>query len=123
MEALVKDYWKAFQIQDYDLLYSLFQEDARITWPNTKEQFDRETFCAINRQYPGNWKETIQHITMLDTQEWLSEVLVEGENISFYAISIFTIQNDKIQHIREYWSANEEPPAWRKAYLNARKSQ
>ena len=57
MENLVIAYWKAFQTQDYDLLDSLFQEDARIEWPNTKECFDRETFCAINRAYPGQWKE------------------------------------------------------------------
>lgn len=39
----------------WDQIAMLFQEDAKIYWPNTEEEFDVHTYIRVNKNYPGAW--------------------------------------------------------------------
>ena len=50
----------------------------------------------------------------------ISETMVKGQEVSFLAIGFFTIQGGKITALREYWTAVEAVPEWRKELLKSR---
>lgn len=116
MQNIVHAYWNAIHELRFDDLRELFHTTAVITWPNTEEVFTVDEFIYVNRVYPGAWDEEVLQVYEIGTT-LISEAMVTGKELSFLAISIFTIQDGKITSLREYWSAVEEAPKWRKQLL------
>ena len=98
MQSIVHAYWNAIHELRFQDVRELFCDTAEITWPNTEE---------VLKCY-----ETGDMI--------ISETMVKGQEVSFLAIGFFTIQGGKITALREYWTAVEAVPEWRKELLKSR---
>ena len=103
----------------FDDVRALFSETAVITWPNTEEVFTLDEFIAVNEAYPGEWDEEVLQCYKAEDRI-ISETMVKGKEVSFLAIGFFTIQEGKITALREYWTAVEAAPEWRKELLKSR---
>lgn len=112
-KELAYSFWNMMSEQRFEDLKALFHEEALIAWPNTKETFTVEQFIKANAAYPGTWVETVEQIYEIENGI-ITETLVDDHQISFYAISIFEIKDEKIHRLKEFWSDNGEAPDWRK---------
>lgn len=112
-KQIIYKFWEVMASCEFSQLSTLFNDTAIIEWPNTKECFHVDEFIKINQYYPGKWKETILNLHQFD-DKIISETLIHNPNISFIAISIFTIKDSKIIYLKEYYSENGEMPLWRK---------
>lgn len=114
-ENLVKRFWNLMSDGMFDEVGELMTEDAEVRLPNTREIFiGRDKYINFNKMYPGRWIITLDRIFSKDDIV-VSAVMVEAEDrsISFYATSFFTIKDNLIIEIVEYWGDNGEPPKWR----------
>ena len=112
-------YWNAIHQLRFQDVRELFCDTAEITWPNTEEVFTLDEFIAVNEAYPGEWEEEV--LKCYETGDMIiSETMVKGQEVSYLAIGFFTIQGGKITALREYWTAVEAVPEWRKELLKSR---
>jgi hypothetical protein len=113
-EEVVKKYWKLFDEAKFAEAGELMVPHAVIRWWNTREEFkERDKFIEANRMYPGRWKINIERLECIGDLV-ISVVKVAGADISFYATSFFTLKEQLIVQIDEYWGENSEAPEWRR---------
>lgn len=110
----VRAYWRAVLRQDPAEMRPFFHPDAVIRWHATGEQFTVEAFLHATCTYPGQWVGVVQRCIRLpgeiQTVTFVSNT--EGTH-SAYAVSIFTLQGDRIAALDEYWADVAPPPPWR----------
>ena len=114
-EDIVIKFWGFMSDAMFDGVGELIEKDANVWLPNTREVFrGRDKYIIFNKKYPGRWIITLDKIFSKDDMV-ISAVKVESEDkaINFYATSFFTIKNNLIHEITEYWGENNEPPIWR----------
>lgn len=114
-EIIVKKFWTLMSEGKFDEVGELMKENAEVWFPNTREVFKgRDRYINFNKKYPGRWIITIDKILFKEDMV-VSAVKVESEDktSSFYATSFFTIKDNLISEITEYWGDNGEPPKWR----------
>ncbi|MBU5312180.1 nuclear transport factor 2 family protein [Tissierella carlieri] len=114
-EYIVKKFWALMSDGMFDEVGELMEEDAYVWLPNTREVFKgRDKYINFNKKYPGRWIITLDKIFSKD-EIVVSAVKVEAEDksSSFYATSFFTVKDNLISEIAEYWGDNGEPPQWR----------
>ncbi|WP_353093201.1 nuclear transport factor 2 family protein [Tissierella praeacuta] len=114
-ERIIEKFWTLMSDGMFDEVGELMQEDANVRLPNTREFFrGRDKYINFNKKYPGCWIITVDKIFSKD-EIVISAVKVESEDksSSFYATSFFTIKDNLISEIAEYWGDNGEPPQWR----------
>ena len=110
MQSIVHAYWNAIHELRFQDVRELFCDTAEITWPNTEEVFTLDEFIAVNEAYPGEWEEEV--LKCYETGDMIiSETMVKGQEV---------IQGGKITALREYWTAVEAVPEWRKELLKSR---
>jgi hypothetical protein len=111
-DDVIKRFWQLFDAAEFEEAGKLISPSAIIKWWNTREQFSKVNFIEANRIYPGRWRIRIDRLECFNNLV-VSVVHVEGNDISFYTTSFFTIEEGQIIRIDEYWSENSEPPEWR----------
>jgi ketosteroid isomerase-like protein len=115
IEELIKEFWALMSDGRFDKVGNLMKEDAVVWLPNTREVFrGRDKYIDFNKKYPGRWIITLEKI-LCNENTVVSAVKVESEDKtnSFYATSFFTIRDNLICEIIEYWGENGPPPEWR----------
>lgn len=114
-EALVRKFWVLVSDGLFDEAGKLMDKDASVWLPNSREVFrGRDKYVTFNKKYPGRWIISIDKmISKNDTVISIVKVEAEDKSTSLYATSVFTIKNNLITDITEYWGDNGEPPEWR----------
>lgn len=114
-ESIIEKFWTLMSDGKFDEVGELMEKDANVRLPNTREIFrGRDKYINFNKKYPGRWIITLDKIFSKD-EIVVSVVRVESEDksSSFYAASFFTIKDNLISEIVEYWGDNGEPSHWR----------
>jgi hypothetical protein len=102
--------------QDWDGLSALLAPDFRARYVHTGETFDRDSFVALNRDYPGSWR--FEHEDVVDAGD--RGVLrarvsdATGASGDVYHVATFaTAGPDGLLHeVVEVWADEvAEPPA------------
>jgi hypothetical protein len=110
---VVKRFWQLFDAAEFEEAGDLISPNAIIRWWNTREEFkNKEKFIEANRIYPGRWRISIERLECFNNLV-ITVVNVAEKDISFYATSFFTLEEERIIRIDEYWGENTEPPEWR----------
>ena len=117
---LVSSFWARIQARDWDGLGDLLADDFYVEWPDTRLRIrGRENFVEFNRTYPEGWTIEVQEI-VAQGETVVSEVRVPHiEQGTYYVISIFTVDSDRLMRGREYWLEDhvEEQPAERARFF------
>ena len=113
----VETLWAAFDRFDFEAVAPLLHDEFVCEWPQSGEVIHgRDNYIAVNKHYPGKWRCIIQQIvTERNTVVTETEVR-DGEQV-FTAVSFFTLKDDKIVHLREYWPDPMEAQAWRAQWI------
>jgi len=113
-KSLIQQYWEWFSQGKYFQAGALMAPDAVIRWPNTGEEFSREQFIAVNQNYPGCWRITLEKLLpACETVITIAKIDSLDSPQSFYAVSFFAVKEGLISEITEYWGENTPPPSRR----------
>jgi hypothetical protein len=109
---LVHNFWSKMEARDWSGLASLLGEGFLAQYPQSGERFDRDSFVAVNRMYPGTWSIISSEVIAAETG-FLSITKVEIDGRIDHALTLFDVQDGRIWGIREYWAEPFLPPDWR----------
>lgn len=111
----IERYWEAVLHQDANEMRTYLHPDAKINWYCTNEQFNVEEFIRVNCEYPGDWDGEIEQcFHFADKIITATHVVSKTGIVSCHVVSVFTIKDDKIVWVDEYWGDDGEAPKWRK---------
>jgi ketosteroid isomerase-like protein len=113
---LVHKYWELMMTNDFRSVGSLLSDDFVLDWPQTNERIrGRTNLAAMNEEYPahGRWRFTL-HTIVGNELEAVSEVSVTDGVQHARVISFFTIIEEKIARMVEYWPEQSAAPENRK---------
>ena len=113
---MVIELWRCFDQRRFRDALPLLSEDFEAHWPNTRERIcGPENFIALNENYPGAWRCTVQRIDeCADAVVTVTEIS-DGDT-SLFAVSFFEVQCGRIVRAEEYFADNGLPPHDRSAF-------
>jgi ketosteroid isomerase-like protein len=98
---------------DFDSLTSVVSADFVLEWPQSKERIRGvDKFIRKNQESPahGLWRFTINRLVGGDSEVTSDVSVTDGIQVA-RAISFFTVENDKISRIVEFWPESYVAPA------------
>ena len=102
-------------VEQKETLREYFDENAKILWYETNEQFTVEEYIKVNCEYPGAWLGKVNRIEQKDGLViFVGEVKPKDELSCFHCTSFLKMKNNKILLLEEYWTKIVEALAWRK---------
>ncbi len=120
-EAVVREFWRLMQTNDFDAVGAVLSDDFVVEWPQSNELIrGRERFAGLNREYPahGHWQFTVNQC-VAGSGHVVTDVSVTDGVQSARAISFFTVTGGRISKLREYWPEPYDPPGNRAQWVEA----
>jgi ketosteroid isomerase-like protein len=115
---LVKNFWKLFNEQKWEQAKSLLSSDLVVEWPQSRERMKGPVnFVEVNRYYPGNHKIEVLHAHQIGETVVTTVWVVSDTGQKTFANSYFSVRDEKITHIEEYWAEPYAAPDWRKQWV------
>jgi GNAT superfamily N-acetyltransferase len=111
---VVRSLWSAFQARDWAGARELLRHDLQAVWWTSGERFDgADAYIEVQARYPEGWTIRLLEAERLEDGRVLSLVRVDHAPNSFFATSVFRVDDGLIIGVDEYWATLEPPPAWR----------
>lgn len=109
------EYWQCLDRADWDRLASFYHPGAVIRWHNSDEQFTREEFVRVNREYPLAWRVRLERAeTDGETLVSVCRVSSPGSGAAFRVVSLMRLSGGLIMENDEYWGDVGTAPEWRR---------
>lgn len=115
-EAVVREFWHLMGTNDFDSVKTVLAPGFVMEWPQSNERIrGADNYARMNAEYPatGRWRFRIDRLVASDS-EVVTEVAITDGSQSTVAVSFFTVANDMIVRLVEYWPEPYEPPANRR---------
>ncbi|HYI25966.1 MAG TPA: nuclear transport factor 2 family protein [Thermomicrobiales bacterium] len=117
--AIATAFWRAVGNAEFDRAAAMMAPEAVVDWPLSNERMPSPGHWRdVNAHYPGRWHSEIVDIVEHD-ETVVTRTRVFNGGISVLAISYFTIRDDRITHLEEYWPETYAAPAWRSPWTVA----
>ena len=103
--SLVEEYWQLMSTNDFRSVGSVLSDDFMLDWPQSNERIrGRENYATMNEEYPahGRWQFTVNRIVGSES-EAVSDVSVTDGVQHARAITFFSVRDQKIAKIVEFW--------------------
>ena len=114
---IVHTFWAAFDRFEFAAAAPLLHDHFVFELPQSRERVvGRDNFIAFNTHYPGRWRITVKTLVCSGNQV-VTECDVGDGSVTVQAISFFTLKDDQIVHIREYWPDVMEAQSWRAQWV------
>jgi hypothetical protein len=115
-EALNR-HWTALDAADFATEHDIYQEDAILDYPQSRERIAGRRNIQIARSLqPGNKRFAIHRITG-SGDLWVSEYVLTYDNQPFYVVSIMQFHGVKVAHETQYFADPFHVSEWRKPWL------
>ena len=104
-EAIVREFWRLMETNDFQSVKQVLADDLVVEWPQSKERIrGAENFARMNAEYPahGRWRFRINQL-VASPDRVVTQVSVTDGTQSAEPISFFTVAGGKIVHLLEYW--------------------
>jgi ketosteroid isomerase-like protein len=109
---VVREFWRLMATNDFYSVAAVLTDDFVLEWPQSKERIrGAANFAGLNAAYPahGPWVFTVNRI-VANGRDAVSDVCITDGVLNARAISFFTIEEEKISHILEFWPEPYEAP-------------
>jgi ketosteroid isomerase-like protein len=102
---LVEEFWRLMKTNDFRSVGSVLSDDFVLEWPQSNERIrGRDNYATMNKEYPahGRWQFTVLRIVGNEF-EAVSDVSVSDGVQHARAVSFFSIRDEKITKMIEFW--------------------
>jgi len=103
--SLAEEFWKLMMTNDFRSVGSILSDDFVLEWPQSNERIrGRHNYATMNEEYParGRWQFTVHRIVG-NQSEAVSDVSVTDGVEHARAITFFSIREEKIAKMIEFW--------------------
>jgi hypothetical protein len=95
--------------QDWAALTDLLAADFEGHYVHTGEDFDRDGFVALNRDYPGSWRFLHEEIVDAGDRAVLRARVTDGRE-TYYVATFATAAGGRLSSLVEVWTDSVKPP-------------
>ena len=95
--------------QDWAALADLLAPDFEGHYVHTGEDFDRDGFVALNRDYPGSWRFIHEEIVDAGDRAVLRARVTDGRE-TYYVATFATAAGGRLSSLVEVWTDSVKPP-------------
>ena len=114
---LIGELWQRMGRFDFESAGALLHDDYVCEWPQSKERIrGRENFVALNQDYPGRWRTSVQRV-LVNGEQAASEVVLTCDDQTVIAVSFYEIRDGKIYREVDYWPEPYAAPEWRTRWV------
>src|SRR5262249_17535708 len=102
---LVNRFWQLMQTNEFHCVGTVLSDDFVLEWPQSNERLrGRNNYARMNQEYPahGAWRFKVNRIVANDSEAVSDVSLTDGVQKA-RAISFFTVANEKIVRMVEFW--------------------
>lgn len=108
--AVLAGLWAAIDARDWDGLAARLHPSFRAEYVHTGETFDRDAFVAVNRDYPGTWRATVDE-TLTDGARAVTRARVHNDQATYFVASFGEVRDGLVVSLVEVWAdADATPP-------------
>ncbi|HEY9101566.1 nuclear transport factor 2 family protein [Chitinimonas sp.] len=110
--AVVREYWRRMQSNDFAYAAQILSGDFRLEWPQSNERLrGRENFTRMNSEYPahGRWEFTVHRIVG-DELAAVSDVSITDGVQRARAITFSSVAGGLITSQTEFWPEDYPAP-------------
>ncbi len=114
---VVRRFLEAMQAHDWDAAATCLSPTIRVTYSETGEVFEGQSFLAVNRDYPDGW--TIHIVEVLSEGDRVAaQFRVDQDGHEFWCGGFYTVRDELIVEGTEHWvtAGSTAPPEWRAPY-------
>jgi hypothetical protein len=115
-EAL-NQHWAASDSGDFATEHDIYQENAVLDYPQSRERIVGRHNIQITRTLQPNNKRFVVHRIMGSGDLWVSELVLTYDNQPFHTVSIMEFRGLKVAHETQYFAAPFEASEWRKKWV------
>jgi len=104
-DEVVRKYWSLMQSNDFHAVGQVLSDEFVVEWPQSRERIrGRQNFALMNAEYPahGPWHFQINTIVAAG-REAVSDVSLTDGVQQARVISFFTVSEDRIEKMVEFW--------------------
>ncbi len=111
----VRRYWQLMSTNRFDAVGDILGDDFVCEWPQSNELIrGRTAFARVNAEYPvnGRWRFEVQRL-IAEGPLVVTDTVVQDDVVTARVVSLFTVHDGAISHVREYWPDDYPAPAAR----------
>jgi len=117
-EAL-NQHWAASDSSDFATEHDIYQEDAVLDYPQSRERIVGRRYIQITRSLQPNKKRFVVHRIIGSGDLWVSEFILTYDNQPFYTVSIMEFRGAKVAHETQYFADPFEAGESRKKWVES----
>jgi hypothetical protein len=115
-EAL-NQHWIASNSGDFATEHDIYQEDAILDYPQSRERIVGRNNIQTTRILQPNKKRFVVHRIMGSGDLWISEYLLTYDVEPYDTVSIMEFRGVKVAHETQYFAGAFEASKWRKKWV------
>jgi len=115
-EAL-NQHWAASDSGEFATEHDIYQEDAVLDYPQSRERIVGRHNIQITRSLQPNNKRFVVHRIMGSGDFWVSEYVLTYDSRPFYTVSIMEFHGVKVAHETQYFADPFEAREWREKWV------
>jgi hypothetical protein len=112
-------HWAASDSGDFAIEHDIYQEDAVLDYPQSRERIVGRHNIQITRSLQPNKKRFIVHRIMGSGDLWVSELVMTYDAKPFYTVSLMEFRGVKVAHETQYFADPFEPGESRKKWVES----
>ena len=117
-EALTQ-HWAASDSGDFATEHEIYQEDAVLDYPQSRERICGRHNIQITRTLQPSKKRFIVHRITGSGELWISEYVLTYDAQPFYTVSIMEFRGLKVAHETQYFADPFKASDWRKKWVES----
>lgn len=119
IRAALNQHWAASDSGDFASEHDIYQEDAVLDYPQSRERIVGRHNIQITRTLQPNKKRFIVHRILGSGDLWVTELVMTYDAEPFYAVSIMEFRGVKVAHETQYFADPFEPGESRKKWVES----
>ena len=115
-EALNR-HWAASDSGDFATEHDIYQDDAVLDYPQSRERILGRNNIQITRTLQPNTKRFVVHRIIGSGDVWITEFVLTYDVRPYYTVSIMEFRGLKVAHETQYFADPFEASEWRKKWV------
>src|ERR1700722_7777931 len=119
IREMLNQHWTASNSGDFATEHDIYQEDAGLDYPQSRERILGRHNIQITRTLQPNTKRFVVHRIIGSGSLWITEFVLTYDVRPYYTVSIMEFRGIKVAHETQYFADSFEASGWRKKWVES----